>query len=155
MILKQTKKSQSYTIKFYTLEYFFEKEYITCYKDYRKTYIVHSGCCKLEWELKFNSLAKLKQQLKLWYPEEYYMRFYTNLNYIIKGQTSLNKDKFLIISPSENPHAEFFTVDLKERKIKNKRKPKWVYDDMWMGKEVEKKSKRNFTKSDLKAFYSY
>lgn len=155
MKLKETKKVQHYTIKFYTLEYFFEKEYVTCYNDYRTNYIIHSGCCKLEWELKFNSLAKLKQQLRKWYPDEYYMRFYTNLNYIIKGQTSLNKSKFLIIVPSENPHVDFFSVSLKKQKVKNKRPRKWDYDDMWMGKDVEKRSKRSFTEKDIQAFYSY
>lgn len=152
MRLKETKKVQHYTIKLYNLEHYFDRD-TSRNGYYRKDYIIHSGCCKLMWELKFNSLAKLRQQLKLWYPNEYYMRFFTNINYIIKGQESLSKSRFLIIAPSENPHIEFLGISLKKRKIKNKRRSTWIYDDMWEGKEAEKKSKKSFTVKDLQAFY--
>lgn len=131
---QKTTHNHEYIVKYYSLELYYEKEKLNHYGYYTKEYTVHSGCTSLLWQIKFNSLKKLRAYLKNYYIKESGISFNTNINVIIKGQKDINRRYYFVVSCPTKPQLDSLYITLKEPKKKNRfrsRRKGFYYDDMY------------------------
>ena len=125
-----TEKTAIFTVRHYKLVMVREFHKKNFYGDYLKENKVNSGCYELEWELRFSSEKKLREQLKKWYPNTRSVYFYTHLNAALKGEYRIYDYQMTICENGHNSDGKMgFILQKPRRRCRKKRN--WHWDDMY------------------------